>query len=122
MSNYYKSKCCGSQVVHSEAGVYQCIQCGNFCGVIAMIDTPYGVPKEDWKDKLQTEFMEFWDEYKDKLGLGNYSDEITRFWFEKMEIQKAELLSQIKGLGAKEDVDLVTVSKIINKLNGHEKM
>ena len=54
------------------------------------------------KDKLQTEFMNFWDEYKPKVGLGDYSDEITRFWFEKMEIQKAETISLIMGMETKD--------------------
>ena len=48
------------------------------------------------KDKLQNDFMDFWDEYKDKVGLGNYSDEVTRFWLEKMEEQEAEILSVIQ--------------------------
>lgn len=40
------------------------------------------------EDKLQDEFMQFWDDHKDTLGLGNYSDEVKRFWLEK--IKQAE--------------------------------
>jgi hypothetical protein len=54
------------------------------------------------EDQLQTEFMNFWDEYKPKVGLGDYSDEITRFWFGKMEIQKAEIISLIMGMETKD--------------------
>jgi len=79
----------------------------------------------DWKDQLQTEFMEFWDEYKPKVGLGDYSDEITRFWFEKMETQKAEIISLIMGMETKDkgresdefDQGMETMrAKIINKI------
>jgi hypothetical protein len=68
------------------------------------------------KDKLQTEFMEFWDEYKPKVGLGDYSDEITRFWFEKMETQKAEIISLIYSMILNKEVDDVEASKIINNI------
>ena len=34
----------------------------------------------------------------------------------RLEVQKAELLSQIKGLGCEEDVDLNTIALILNKL------
>lgn len=40
------------------------------------------------QDKLQDEFMAFWDEYKDKVGLGNYSDEVMRFWLKKLAEQR----------------------------------
>jgi hypothetical protein len=68
------------------------------------------------EDKLQTEFMEFWDEYKPRVGLGDYSDEITRFWFEKMEIQKSEIISLIYSMILNKEVDDVEASKIINKI------
>jgi hypothetical protein len=68
------------------------------------------------EDKLQTEFMEFWDEYKPKVGLGDYSDEITRFWFEKMETQKAEIISLIYSMILNKEVDDVEASKIVNKI------
>jgi len=42
------------------------------------------------ESELQDEFMAFWDEYKDKVGLGNYSDEVTRFWFKKLSEQRQE--------------------------------
>jgi hypothetical protein len=128
MSNYYISKCCGEQVEINSSDDFVCSKCR----------VPCGVPKEEpayiggvnlttnddneissrlaVEDKLQTEFMEFWDEYKPKVGLGDYSDEITRFWFEKMEIQKAELLSVIKGLGCEADMDSLTIAKILNHL------
>lgn len=37
------------------------------------------------EDKLQDEFMDFWDLHKKRLGLGKYSDEILHFWLKKME-------------------------------------
>ena len=36
------------------------------------------------EDKLQDEFMEFWDSKKDILGLGNYSDAVLKFWVDKI--------------------------------------
>ncbi len=36
------------------------------------------------KDKLQDEFMEFWDSNKNIVGLGNYSDIVTDWWIEKL--------------------------------------
>jgi predicted site-specific integrase-resolvase len=68
------------------------------------------------EDKLQTEFMEFWDEYKPKVGLGDYSDEITRFWFEKMETQKAEIISLIMGMANNNEILLLDCAKIVNKI------
>jgi hypothetical protein len=117
MSNYYISKCCGEPAYtrkYSGKVMNFCRKCNETCEVTAMLDTPNGIPTDTSyiggvnfdhdmnKDKLQTEFMNFWDEYKDKLGLGNYSDEITRFWFEKMETQKAEIISLIMGMETKD--------------------
>jgi len=76
--------------------------------------------KKEWREQLQDEFMAFWDEYKDKVGLGNYSDEVTRFWLEKLakqqETQKAETISLIYSMILNKEVDDVEASKIINKI------
>jgi cobalamin biosynthesis protein CbiG len=42
---------------------------------------------------------------------------IKSFIQQTLNTQRYELLSQIKGIGCEEGVDLVTVAKIINKLN-----
>ena len=51
MSNYYKSKCCKAPAnivaMLGKAGAFQCTKCFKECQVIAMLDTPGGVPKED---------------------------------------------------------------------------
>jgi len=36
------------------------------------------------KDKIQDEFIDFWEK-TDNVGLGNYSDAVTQWWFEKIE-------------------------------------
>ncbi len=46
--------------------------------------------------KLQDEFMAFWDSMKDKLGLGEYSDEVTRFWIEKIKQSNLALLEEVE--------------------------
>jgi hypothetical protein len=48
-----------------------------------------------WKDQLQDEFMDFWDKHSPTVGLGDYSDEITRFWFEKLDAQREKVLDLI---------------------------
>jgi hypothetical protein len=53
MSNYYKSKCCDQQVSFirtssgENSGYFVCPFCGKECEIIAMIDTPNDVPKEE---------------------------------------------------------------------------
>lgn len=51
-------------------------------------------------NNLQDQLMDFWDTHKDKLGLGEFSDELTRFvqtiLTKKDQEHKAELES-IKG-------------------------
>jgi hypothetical protein len=55
MSNYYKSNCCGKQVIEgynadntlTNPVIYFCRKCGKKCEVIAMLDIPNGVPKEE---------------------------------------------------------------------------
>ena len=48
------------------------------------------------EDKLQDEFMEFWDSKKDILGLGNYSDAVTKFWVDKMELVYKKGIEDVK--------------------------
>jgi len=36
------------------------------------------------------------------------------------QIERVELLSRIKAIGLCDDVDIIAVAKILNKLNGHE--
>ena len=45
MSNYYISKCCGSQVNKTLTGFWNCQKCGQRCEVTAVIDTPGGMPE-----------------------------------------------------------------------------
>jgi hypothetical protein len=94
MSNYYKSKCCECPADLDIADGFECSKCHEPCEVISMIDTPYGVPREE-----------------------EVRDSMCDYWYKRgRDDEKIELLSKIKGLGAKEDVDLVTVAKIINRL------
>lgn len=77
--------------------------------------------QKDKVDKLQDEFMEFWDSKKDSLGLGEYSDVILQWWLDK--------ISQIEQEKEREFIDLVNNTsdfadsgdtlkqRIINQLN-----
>ena len=103
MSNYYISKCCGEQVqIGPKPNQFVCLQCHADCEVTAMLDTPGGVPKEEAHETLPNFCCAC--EY-DLIELNR-----------RLEVQKAELLSKIKGVGLEEGVDLVTIAKIINKL------
>jgi hypothetical protein len=44
--------------------------------------------------------------------------QLNKILEEFLDTQRSELISQIKGIGCEEGVDLVTVARIINKLNG----
>ena len=48
------------------------------------------------KDKIQDEFMEFWEK-TDNVGLGNYSDAVTQWWFEKIESILKSKQKKIEG-------------------------
>ena len=37
------------------------------------------------KDKIQDEFMEFWEK-NDNVGLGKYSDDVADWWFSKIDL------------------------------------
>lgn len=41
-------------------------------------------------EKLEDDFIEFWDTHANKLGLGRYSSDITRFWLDKIEQTRKE--------------------------------
>lgn len=43
-----------------------------------------------WQDRLQDEFMDFWDSKKEELNLGEYSDAVTQFWLSKVDRAVAE--------------------------------
>ena len=47
MSNYYISKCCKVPARDDFTNGYLCPKCGLPCAVIAMIDSPCGVPREE---------------------------------------------------------------------------
>jgi hypothetical protein len=49
-----------------------------------------------------------------------HQQRLKSFIQQTLDTERSELLSQIKGIGCDEGVDLVTVARIINKLNGHE--
>lgn len=50
MSNYYISKCCGSQVqIGPKPNQFVCLGCHANCEVTAMIDSPGDVPRERTK-------------------------------------------------------------------------
>jgi hypothetical protein len=53
------------------------------------------------EDKLQDEFMEFWDSKKDILGLGNYSDAVLKFFLDKIKSRDEELIKKIEEIPAK---------------------
>jgi len=60
VSNYYKSDCCGEQVTLKETipGIkwnYVCQKCHLPCKVIAVLDTPSGVPKPTHKPFKSTQ-------------------------------------------------------------------
>lgn len=48
------------------------------------------------EDKLQDEFMEFWDSKKDMLGLGNYSDAVLKFWVDKMKEEREKIKKHLQ--------------------------
>ena len=48
------------------------------------------------EDKLQDEFMEFWDSKKDILGLGNYSDVVLKFLVDKLSTERQTLRAKIE--------------------------
>jgi hypothetical protein len=47
-------------------------------------------------------------------------DDIKSFIQQTLDTQRSEIISQIKGIGCEEGVDLVTIAKVINRLNGQE--
>jgi transcription elongation factor Elf1 len=121
MSNYYISKCCGEQVTTELKGAffeYVCQKCHLPCKVIAVLDTPGGVPTADCtvcgregghimpiQDKSVKQYQEDID-----AGVEVGSHETMDGWCcaceadiaelnRRLEVQKAEILSAIKGLG-----------------------
>jgi hypothetical protein len=49
MSNYYKSDCCGvpADIIDYPRKLFKCQKCHLPCKVIAVLDTPGGVPTAD---------------------------------------------------------------------------
>jgi hypothetical protein len=71
----------------------------------------------------EIEFDKKFETFEYLLGNDNETPilpQIKSFIQQTLDTQRSEILSQIKGLGCEEGVDLVTVARIINKLNGHE--
>lgn len=42
------------------------------------------------EEKLQNEFMHFWDNLKKTVNIGDYSDEITNWWIKKISLAVAQ--------------------------------
>jgi Na+-translocating ferredoxin:NAD+ oxidoreductase RNF subunit RnfB len=106
MSNYYISNCCKAPAnivaMLGKAGAFQCTKCFKECQVTAMLDTPGGVPKEEahetmhgWCCACEADIAEL-----------NH----------RLEVQKAEMLSTIKGLGCNPENDSLTIARILNEL------
>lgn len=76
---------------------------------------------KDTKEKLEDDFIEFWDTYAEKLGLGKYSSEIARFWFDKIDVAIAEERAKISMLyrnwKRRPEVDDTDFDDVISKLN-----
>lgn len=115
MSNYYISKCCGSQVEnhsdwiqHGDIGHpggrqwYVCTKCKKECEVTAQIDKPGGVPEPAYiggvgehRDANKTEqikeiLFDFWE----NIPAG--SDDERDYWIEKTTDQLLQKLSEQK--------------------------
>jgi hypothetical protein len=90
MSNYYKSKCCEYPADLDIADGFECSKCHEPCEVIAMIDTPYGVPREE-----------------------EVRDSMCDYWYKR---GRDETISLIYSMMNNKEVDDVEASKIINKI------
>ncbi len=59
------------------------------------------------EEKLQNEFMHFWDNLKKTVNIGDYSDEITNWWIKKISLAVAqrekEIFRKIKDYDFKEN-------------------
>lgn len=60
--------------------------------------------EESEKDKAQDDFMAFWESKKETVGLGNYSDEITQWWFDWCDAK----LERAYNLGREEAVNFIS--------------
>ena len=58
-------------------------------------------------EDLEDEFITFWDNKKNSLGLGNYSSDITYWWLSKFHTLQEEYKKELKELFklAKEDIN-----------------
>jgi len=78
---------------------------------------------QGWEDKLQDDFMDFWDSHKEALGLGSYSDEILRFWLSKLstayvlgrEEERKRLLEEIEKMKRPEGIDQPIINSGYNQ-------
>lgn len=77
--------------------------------------------KDTLKEKLEDDFIEFWDTHADKLGLGKYSSEITRFWLDKIEQTRKEERERIERIAHEMLPMLNTVKKDLRFWQGFRK-
>ena len=65
--------------------------------------------QKDKVDKLQDEFMEFWDSKKDSLGLGEYSDVILQWWLDKISQIEQEIMTEVEEcIPSEQSLDVIT--------------
>jgi hypothetical protein len=48
------------------------------------------------EEKIEDEFIDFWDSKKESLGLGNYSSDITYFWINKLQEHRKQALEEVR--------------------------
>jgi hypothetical protein len=143
MSNYYISKCCKAPVDILQKGNfsqfgYRCQKCKKetgYIGVTAMLDTPGGVPTSDCQvcGRKGGHIMPIQDksfkQYQEDIeaGVDVGSHETMHGWCcaceadiaelnRRIGVQKAEILSAIKGLGCEPENDMLTIARVLNKL------
>lgn len=93
MSNYYISKCCGSQVRLNEV---VCDTCLNPCEVTAMLDTPGGVPEKDKTEQIKARLVSQVGGIYCQCGNPINIDRINNFWLQKLEEQKQEIVRMME--------------------------
>jgi hypothetical protein len=131
MSNYYISKCCKVPTdyknYYPNVDKYTCPKCGKTCEVIAMLDTPGGVPKADESVKAYQEDIEAGVDVSGvtKEEGQKHPEHICRFndypqscecYDKGYEKCKIEMLSTIKGLKCNLENDSLTIARILNEL------
>jgi hypothetical protein len=77
--------------------------------------------KKEWEREFENKFGNLikYHVEPDNTG-GMIVNNIKSFIQQTLDTQRSELISQIKGIGCEEGGDLVTIAKVINRLNGQE--